>query len=214
MKRGLLRTARAGFTLIEILAVILIIGILTGVLVSQLGGADDAAKSSLTKSYLKQLELTIKEYSNAKGGFPSSHFDADAGIDNGGTNIGAEALYVALFTDGWVDAIDAELVDNLGNTDGDSSSRVLVDGMGRELHEIVDAWENPIAYIDRLDYGIENREYVTYSPDTGEEIQSYVSARKMAGKDRYHKRTEFQLISAGQDGEFGTDDDITNFKED
>ncbi len=205
---------RSGFTLLEILAVILIVGILSAVLITQLGGAEDAAGAVNTRSFLATLQEIIAEYERNEGGdFPPSTFTAEQGVPNDGTNVGIEALVVALYSDGY-NAGGHELEDHLMNTDGDRSSKTLTDFGNRKLNEFVDYWDNPIAYIHRRDYGADDRPYLVYDPEMAEEVRDFPKAYKNPTTGQYFRNTKFQLISAGPDGRFNTEDDITNFDRD
>src|SRR6185503_5135201 len=91
--------SRAGFTLLELLAVIMIIAILAGVLISQLGGAENSAFSSNTKILMKMIEQIAGEYEIEHGSFPRSSFTPEQGVANDGENVGIEALVVAFYSD-------------------------------------------------------------------------------------------------------------------
>ena len=202
---------RAGFTLLELLAVILIVAVLATVLITQLGGAEDAANAASTRQFLQSLEAIIAEYEHEHGRFPPSSFSAEQGVPNEGENVGVEALVVALYSNGW-EAGGHDIDDErFGNTDGDVSSRHITDFGNRKLLEFVDYWGNPIAYIHRMEYAVDNRAYVTISGE-GEELRGFPKAYKDPVKGRYYKHSRFQLISAGADGEFGTQDDLCNFE--
>ena len=207
---------RAGFTLLELLAVIMIVAILSTVLITQLGGAEKAANTVATKTFMQTLEAIIGEYQREYGRYPPSSFTAEQGVPNDGENVGIEAMVVTLFSKGW-EAGGHEVEDNrFGNTDEDLSGRSLTDFGNRKLLEIVDDWGNPIAYLNRLDYGTDNRAYVTITEEN-ELVRSFPQAYKDPVKGRYYKHTSFQLISAGPDGIFNSDDypsddDITNFE--
>lgn len=212
--RSVARHPRAGFTLIELLVVILIISILAAVLVTQLGGAEDAARNQQTRQQLAKLSAALISYeTDGHGDYPASRFPDEAGVSNDGTNVGIEALVVALWSNGYEAGglLDDE-ADRLQNTDGDSSSRALTDFPSRQLFELSDAWDNPLAYIHRRDYDAGEFAYVTSDPLTGEEIESMVKAHKNPDTGRYYDARSFQLISAGSDGRFGTPDDVTSFK--
>ena len=205
--------ASTGFTLLELLAVIVIIGILSTVLITQLGGAEDAARSSQARMLIKQIEQICNEYELEHGAYPPSRFTPEQGVPNDGENVGIEALVVALYSNGW-EAGGHELDDEaFGNTDGDFSGRSLTDFGNRALNELLDPWGNPIAYLFRTDYGSDDRIYVTIS-EIGEELRTPVLAVKDPVKGRYFKHSKFQLISAGADGVFNTEDDIANFEAD
>lgn len=214
MSGGLVTRAcrRAGFTLLEILAVILIIGILSAVLITQLGGAEDAAGAVNTRSFLATLQEIIAEYERGEAGgdFPPSTFTAEQGVPNDGTNVGVEALVVALYSNKY-NGGGHELEDHLMNTDGDLSGRSITDFGNRKLNEFVDYWKNPIAYIHRRDYGADDRPYLVYDRDLAQEVRDFPQAYKNPTTGQYYRHTKFQLISAGADGRFNTGDDITNF---
>ena len=208
-RRFLLNRSRSGFTLIEILAVVLIVGILATILITQLSGAEEAANVQTTKQELVKLSGVIDSYENKYGQFPPSSFTTQQGVANDGTNVGVEALVVALWSNKY-EAGGLIEPDRLKNTDGDSSARTLGD-LGRGLLEFVDGWENPIAYIRKDDYATRGRLYGTFDPETGEQILSEPKALGNATTGRYYENFKFQLISAGPDGWFGTEDDITHF---
>lgn len=203
---------RAGFTLIELLAVILILGILTTLLVTQLAGSEEAARAQNTSRRLAVLSAAIDAYANEYGDAPRSTFRQEQGVANEGDNVGAEALFVALFSNGFEAGGASELADDLVNTDADASARRLSDLESRELFEVPDDWGNPIAYFHRQDYGAGGQSYVTFDPTTGDRLQSEAKALKNPATGRYYRHTSYQLISAGPDGLFGTEDDITPFE--
>ena len=75
---GLSRSAaRAGFTLIEVLLVIVIIGMLATVLIVTVGGSGDGARIDTTKLSLQKIESKIELYNLHTGRFPN---EADGGI--------------------------------------------------------------------------------------------------------------------------------------
>jgi prepilin-type N-terminal cleavage/methylation domain-containing protein len=203
------KSERGGFTLIEILAVILIVGILATILIVNLSEATSATRVTMTETKLRMLEGVINSYENEFGEYPPSSFTQEQGVVNSGTNCGVEALVVALWSNGWEAGGSLE-ADELRNVDGDRSARTLGD-LGRELLELCDEWDNPIAYIHRQDYEVGERPYLTIDPETGEEIVSVPKPFRNPRTGRYYMHTKYQLISAGEDGEFGTADDLTPF---
>ncbi len=200
----------AGFTLIEILAVVLIVGILSTILIVNLGEASEAARVSTTETQLRMLEGVLDQYANEQGDWPRSLFTQEEGVPNDGLNVGVEAMVVALWSNGWEAGGSLE-ADDLVNVDNDRAARSLSD-LGRELLEIADAWGNPIAYFHHRDYEAAERPYLTFDPESGAEFTSFPKAFKNATTGRYFRNTKYQLISAGPDGEFGTQDDITPFE--
>ncbi len=203
-----MKTRRAGFSMIELLAVIVILGILIVVLLPRLRGAQDIAEEKLTKNYLTQLDGAIAEYETHFGDFPPSTFLEKWGPAPNGTNAGGEALVLSLWSNDWGGAGLSE--DPLVNTDNDETKKPMARFPVPKLFELGDHWGNPIAYIHRRDYG-KTVHYATLDPTTGEPIESNVTARMSSKTKSYANPTKYQLISAGQDGQFGTEDDITNF---
>lgn len=203
----------AGFTLIELLAVLLILSILVAVLVSQLRDSQAAVNTETARQQLMTLEGAIRSYQNEFGSAPPSSFVPAQEVGNDGTNVGNEALVVALWSKKYeAGGLLADVRDKLVNTDGDRSTKQLTDFDTRELLEIVDPWGNPIAYIERSDYPQTNRRYLTYEVESGQAVESVPQAYKNPSTGQYYNAQGFQLISAGPDGRFGTDDDITPFE--
>jgi prepilin-type N-terminal cleavage/methylation domain-containing protein len=64
------RLAQTGFTLVELLAVIAIIGVLVGLLLPAVQSAREAARRSACANNLKQLALGVLKHESAKGAFP------------------------------------------------------------------------------------------------------------------------------------------------
>jgi len=170
---------------------------------------------STTRAKISMLGGVIDAYVNEYGGAPSSSFTAEQGVANDGTNVGVEALVVALWSKGYEGGGAAnDFVDNLVNTDADASGKRLTDFETRDLLEISDDWGNPVAYISHRDYEITNRAYVTIDPLSGTNLRSTPVAQRDSTTGRFYEFRNFQLISAGPDALFGTEDDLTNFERD
>lgn len=210
--RSAVRSPAGGFTLIELLAVLLILSILVAMLVYNLRDATSAAKVHVAEQLLAKIEATVKSYQNEFGAAPPSSFRPEHEVSNDGSNTGIEALVVALWSKKYeAGGLLGEVRDQLVNTDGDRSSKALTDFDTRDLLEIADPWGNPIAYIERNDYAQTNRRYLTHDAE-GQEAESIPLARKNPTTGQYYSAQGFQLVSAGPDGLFGTEDDIHSFK--
>lgn len=199
---------RAGFSLIELLAVIVILGILAAFLVPRLAGLGDATRASITRTQISVIESAIREYENETGDFPRSSWKDEWGGVPNGINLGAEVLFVSLWAESYGGVTIKE--DELVNSDGDEARKNLTTLGSRALFELRDQWDNPIAYFHRRDYDRGDL-YLTYDPESGEEYEDSVKARVSSKTKSPHNPRSFQLISAGPNGVFGDEDDIANF---
>jgi type II secretory pathway pseudopilin PulG len=193
--------------------VLLIISILVVVMITNLKDAEGAAKIEIARQRLITLEGAIKSYQNEYGAAPPSSFLPGQEVANDGTNVGIEALVVTLWSKKYeAGGLLADLRDQLINSDGDRSTKQLTDFDKRDLLEIPDPWGNPIAYFEKSDYVATNRRYATIDAETGQPIESIPLAFKNPSTGQYYSALGFQLISAGPDGRFGTEDDVTSFQ--
>jgi prepilin-type N-terminal cleavage/methylation domain-containing protein len=201
--------ARAGFTLIELLAVLVIIGLLAAFLVPMLSRAQEGAKVKSTQVFLEELKAAISEYENEKGDYPASSWKEEWGSPPNATNLGTEALVLQLFGSKWQSRIPEE---RLCNSDGDESKKALARFAKPALFELRDEWNNPIAYLHRRDYA-QPQNYTMVDDTQAARGESQFKARTNPATGQYWNPKGFQLVSAGPDGEFGTEDDIPAWKE-
>ncbi|MEE9128211.1 MAG: hypothetical protein V3U11_13825, partial [Planctomycetota bacterium] len=73
-----------------------------------------------------------------------------------------------------------------------------------ELHEVLDGWQTPIAYFREDAY---DRKQMVVGTG-GDQRQLEVTAWRHRVTGQFLNKSKYQLISAGKDGEFNTDDDI------
>ena len=72
-----------GFSLIEIMIVVVIMSILVGLVARSIWKAPDKARVTAAKVKITQLSLPLLEYQQTKGGFPSTEEGLDALVKEG-----------------------------------------------------------------------------------------------------------------------------------
>jgi prepilin-type N-terminal cleavage/methylation domain-containing protein len=196
-----------GFTLIEILVVIAIIGLLMSILLVSIGKQSQAGSIADCRARLEQIKLIAESYASRLGDYPPSHLSGVGVKDHNKVNEGVEALIVALKASDYTGLRPEE--GWLGNTDGDQDLRLkLVDG-SHALLELIDPWDNPIVYIANGDYGDEFP-YRFIAGSGFEDVTVKAAINPLTGAPQ--EFDGFQLLSAGPDGLPGTDDDIANYE--
>ena len=63
---------RSGFTMIEILLVVVIIGVLAGIAIPRMGGKTEKAKIAQAQANITALGMAIQEYEMINGNYPPS----------------------------------------------------------------------------------------------------------------------------------------------
>ncbi len=73
----MLRSARGGFTLVELMIVVIILSILAAIIVPQFVSSTDDAKNSALESTLANMRAAIDFYYQQHGEYPAAHKAAD-----------------------------------------------------------------------------------------------------------------------------------------
>lgn len=202
------RRGVAGFTLVELLAVMVVLGLLTFFLLPRLMGAGETVRIESTRAYLATLEAMVREHELDAGDYPASTFPKSLDPKPSPSNMGAEMLVISMWPKDGNRAGEVE-EDRLCNSDGDDTRSSHTMFTSSQAFELADDWGNPIAYFHRRDYR-EPCLYLTFD-ETGEVVESRVQAAVSPLTQDPYNKASFQLISAGPDGIFGTEDDIGNF---
>ena len=191
------RSRAAGFTLLEILTVMIIIAILFAFVMRGVMSGEDIVRAENTRGFLSQVEAAISEYHLEHGDYPPSTFPASVENVPNKVNMGAESLVLKLFSKEWTAREISE--DRLGNSDEDALRQSATSFSNPDLFELADDWGNPIVYIHRRDYE-KPQSYVTIDPETGEPYETEVKAYLNPKTGDPYNRRKYQLISAGPDG--------------
>lgn len=204
-------TNRKGFTLIELLVVITILGLLAVALLPQINSIMGKGDEATTRARIVLLRQMIEIYAKNEGDFPPSEFaKAEKGVKvkTDAINMGIESLLIHLHQKNLGANFSLEdKADWLKNTDGDDNGSEIPELHTTQKYEVVDAWHNPLVYFRNDSY--RKPQEVQLSDGEGEGGGGdTVTVSAMKGQRDYVNSRKFQILSAGEDGEFGTDDDI------
>lgn len=203
-----LPAAAHGFSLIELLIVVGILGLLSAVLLPSLFETGEAAKVQQTQVLLQStLGPCIDEFKGTAGYYPPDNLqprEPDAKVtwktDNG-RNTGSESLLVFLGqTMKFHDSLKAVA---RVNTDGDQHGANIKAFDTTERMEFADAWGTPIVYFEKTN--MDKPQMVVPADDL--EPQKVTPKKRADGV--VLGRNTYQLLSAGPDRTFGTADDIS-----
>lgn len=207
---------KKGFTLVELLVVVAIIGILAAILVPNVRQNLERAKVAKTKALISSLEYALTAYQNDFGKYPTSY--------------DLQGLFIALTeqakTSYEPDADETRKYqrgdDYYSDPSGiDTSSAWLNNALGQygvpaeglkaqqdEEFVFIDAWNRPIYYISSEEYNPGGRKDFRRA-GRGKLIEKPCAYELRNGKKfRPFKPTSFQLISFGPDGRTGEPNDL------
>jgi prepilin-type N-terminal cleavage/methylation domain-containing protein len=213
-----------GFTLVELMVVLSIIAVLLVLVSPTIWRMFGKGQIGREKSVIQTMKIAVKALEADPRFYdlpPSfldavdSPFDASAGLTPNRVNLGIESLVAVFHGKGSTFESPFTEEDRFQNLD-DDASRVNVTEFGtRELFEYVDLWGNPYVYFRLRDFeGTRRTVMVNVLSPTGEidRIEVWPLRNERLGKF-YGFNDGFQILSFGPDGEFGTDDDLTSFRE-
>jgi prepilin-type N-terminal cleavage/methylation domain-containing protein len=198
----------AGFTLIEILVVMAILGVLVVTFLPNVLGAGKRGEITATRARLEFLAQAAKAFERKVGYYPPDNLiavDGKAKAADNGINTGIESLVVFLCQQRFGQDSLADHEDWLQNTDDDQGATEIPLLNRRALVEVVDAWDAPIAYFSSQSGGYTGAQRIAMLDGDPEKVSAVKNPR--TGKPL--AEGSFQLVSAGPDGEFGTEDDVT-----
>jgi len=199
-----------GFTLLEILIVIVIISILSSLLLYGVHAAIQAARQSSTEGVVRSISGALESYKSQYGDYPPSSLDRFRVRLPNDTNNGIETLVACISTTKkggpfWRPQDENQFI----NADKDKADRNLTNWYfgHNELMEVSDNFGNTLWYLHSADYAKPAPHHLKVIP--------YLSAKPVTLKVYQSDKLKtpanpgrFQLVSAGPDGIFGTMDDI------
>lgn len=199
-----------GYTLVELLVVMAIIASLAGLGMVALPATLRGMHRKATQAYLMSITGALEAYRSSEGTYPPTTLRDFPGVGaiNNLENCGISSLVLCLNSkaySGSIDFSEGEIV--LLSENGAGMTQVQLTRFGdRKLYTLVDKWGTTLAYVNAVDYG--NPDVRSVSSDAG--TIKFTPWLNTTTKTPY-KRDTFQLISAGPDREFNTEDDVTNF---
>lgn len=224
-----IRVRRKGFTLVEMLVVIVILSILAALLVPAIFWALNATKRAAVLLEISDLQQAIERYKNEVGaGDYPPNFDTQATVDGhlrrafprwvptgspaDPSPTGLDAAEALVF---WLRGFTADPTKPIGGStetgrkalyDFDPTRLVDTDGDGYKTYAPRYCQGVPYVYIENRTYATTKWQKVA-GQDTNE-VRAYSSSATTG----YANPTKFQIISCGLDGDFGSWNGITTKK--
>ena len=207
-----MRDRDGGFTLIEMLVVICIIAILTGLVTAGIHSALVSSRTSSSEVMLQNISGALSTYQTQWGDYPPSTVAELGGRPPNGVCNGIEALVACLASKKRSGPLYQPPADEqYTNVDGDQDAATAkaTDWFfgDSQLREYSDFFGFTLIYLHHKDYAKPRAEVVTYRFSTGGEEFKVLPEKSPATK-AFVNPGRFQLRSPGRDGKPDTGDDV------
>lgn len=179
------KNGRQGFTLVELLVVIVIIGLLAAILVPGLSGAFRAAEKRRAMGQMKDMEGALKAYFTEYNDFPTGWSQRDAAYGTGTKNSKIVDPLLNRNTDAGKGKNTGVNYKGIVFLELESGAQATYDEKG----EYLDPWGKPYEILLDLDFDEE------IASGTGSSQTKAIKAK-------------VAVQSSGPDGKFGTKDDL------
>jgi prepilin-type N-terminal cleavage/methylation domain-containing protein len=198
-----------GFTLIEMLVVIVILGILMSLAIVGVSSALKTARVTKTESLIEGLAGGCEQYRARWGDYPPTTLAEFKVSGLNDINNGIESLTACLASRSKGDPLLQVRDDQLLNVDNDSASRNVTNWYfgDYQLREISDGFGFALCYMHWKDYEKPNPSTRRVRVDSGSSEMSFDPTRSAATKT-FLRPNKFQIFSVGPDGKAGTPDDL------
>jgi prepilin-type N-terminal cleavage/methylation domain-containing protein len=200
-----------GFTLVELLIVICIIGILVALTTVGIVKAMDSSRTSTTQTMLDSMSGALAQYAQRWGDYPPTTIDELGLRAPNEINNGIESM-VACLSSQKRGGVLFKADDQIANVDGDSASggQKSVNWIFGDdgLREWVDNFGFTLIYMHGKDFKSPRSSMtkVRLSKEATEDVKVLPEANPAT--KTFHGAGRFQLRSVGKDGKPGTADDI------
>ena len=229
---------RGGFTLVELLAVIMIIALLAGLVTPAVMRARNSARNAAIRAEIDMLHMAIMNYKNEYGSFPPAVSAATAGSPSAKhlqrlfprcttvvNELGSQSLTSNIALNVWLRGFTADPTLPITGAGG---RKKLFDFDETRLNSYQYApagkKNSPYIYIDAASYGLvpydtanltmPGAQRVPIKPPptaTAQDFGTAIPVPTSPTPQPFFNPDTFQILCAGQDEDFGTDDDLSNF---